>query len=37
MIVASAEQANAALIYGEDMNDGQVIAGIKIVNPFAEK
>src|SRR5919108_192802 len=36
LIVASAEQANAALIYSEDMNDGQVIAGIRIVNPFAE-
>jgi predicted nucleic acid-binding protein len=35
LIVASAEQAEAAQIYSEDLNAGQTIAGIKIVNPLA--
>lgn len=34
LIVASAEQAGAARIYSEDLNDGQTIAGILIVNPL---
>ena|ERR1700730_6128928 len=35
LIVASAEQAKATHIYSEDLNSGQAIAGIKIVNPLA--
>jgi predicted nucleic acid-binding protein len=35
LIVASAEQAEAAQIYSEDLNTVQAIAGIKIVNPLA--
>lgn len=35
LIVASAEQAKATHIYSEDLNSGQTIAGIKIVNPLA--
>jgi predicted nucleic acid-binding protein len=34
LIVASAEQADAAHLYSEDLNSGQTIAGIKIVNPL---
>jgi predicted nucleic acid-binding protein len=34
LIVASAEQAEATHIYGEDLNAGQSIAGIKIINLF---
>jgi len=35
MIVASAERSGAATLYTEDLNDGQVIAGIRVVNPLA--
>ena len=34
LIVASAEQVEAAEIYSEDLNAGQTIAGILIVNPL---
>ena len=34
LIVASAEQDGAAKLYSEDLNSGQVIAGVKIVNPL---
>lgn len=34
MIVASAEQAGAAELLTEDLNHGQVVAGVRIVNPF---
>jgi predicted nucleic acid-binding protein len=34
LIVASAEQAGASILLSEDLNHGQVIAGVKIVNPF---
>jgi predicted nucleic acid-binding protein len=34
LIVASAEEVNAEELLSEDLNDGQVIAGIKIVNPL---
>jgi predicted nucleic acid-binding protein len=37
MIVAAAERSGAATLYTEDLNDGQVIAGIRIVNPLTEK
>jgi len=35
LIVASAEQAQATHIYSEDLNAGQTIAGIKIINPLS--
>ena len=35
MIVASAEQTGARQLYTEDLNAGQTIAGILIVDPFA--
>lgn len=34
MIVAAAERSRAATLYTEDLNDGQIIAGIRIENPL---
>jgi len=34
LIVASAEEVDAEELLSEDLNDGQAIAGIKIVNPL---
>ena len=34
MTFASAEQDNAQILLTEDMNHGQVIVGIRVVNPF---
>jgi predicted nucleic acid-binding protein len=34
MIVAAACRANCAVLYSEDMNAGQSIRGITIINPF---
>ena len=34
MIVAAAEQDGAAELLSEDLHAGQVIAGVKVVNPF---
>lgn len=36
LIVASAEQAGASQLYTEDLNVGQTIVGVKIVNPLAD-
>lgn len=36
LIVASAEEAQADELLSEDLNDGQAIAGIKVVNPLKE-
>jgi predicted nucleic acid-binding protein len=36
LIVASAAKASAVRILSEDMNDQQMIAGIRIENPFAQ-
>ena len=36
LIVASAEEAHADELLSEDLNDGQAIAGIKVVNPLKE-
>src|SRR5262249_31668196 len=36
MIIATAEQDEAAELLSEDLNSGQVIAGIRIVNPFLQ-
>jgi predicted nucleic acid-binding protein len=37
MNVASAEESNADSLLTEDLNDGQIIAGIKVINPFREQ
>ena len=34
LIVASAIKGNAGILYTEDLNDGQKIKGVQIVNPF---
>jgi predicted nucleic acid-binding protein len=34
LIVAAAEEAGAALLLSEDLNAGQSIAGVRIVNPL---
>lgn len=34
LIVASAEQAGATQLYTEDLNAGQTIAGVRIINPL---
>jgi predicted nucleic acid-binding protein len=34
MILAAAEQDQAVQLLSEDLSHGQVIAGVKIVNPF---
>lgn len=35
LIMASAQAAGCAVLYSEDMNAGEVMAGVRIVNPFA--
>jgi predicted nucleic acid-binding protein len=34
MVIAAAEQDDAVELLSEDLNHGQVIAGIRVVNPF---
>ena len=34
LIIAAAEQANCAMVFSEDMNNGQTVRGVRIVNPF---
>lgn len=33
-IIAAAELAGCDILYSEDMNHGQVIGGVRIINPF---
>jgi predicted nucleic acid-binding protein len=35
LIITAALQAGCEILYTEDMGDGQVVDGLKIVNPFA--
>ncbi len=35
IILASAQAAGCAVVYSEDMNAGEVMAGVRIVNPFS--
>jgi predicted nucleic acid-binding protein len=37
LIVAAAESAQCDLLYTEDLNHGQVIRGVKIVNPYLKE
>lgn len=37
LIVASAEQSGAGLLYSEDLNDGQEIAGVRVCNPLRRR
>jgi predicted nucleic acid-binding protein len=34
LIISAAKSANCSMVLTEDMNDGQVIEGVKIQNPF---
>jgi predicted nucleic acid-binding protein len=34
LIIAAAAKARAAILYAEDLNNGQMIEGIRIINPF---
>ena len=36
LIIAAARKAGAARIVSEDLNSGQIIAGVRIENPFLE-
>lgn len=35
LVVVAAERAGAAILYTEDLSDGQEILGVRISNPFA--
>ena len=37
LIVAAARKAGAARILSEDLNPGQIIAGVRVENPFSAK
>ena len=34
LIIASAKAEGCKIVYSEDLNDGQVVDGVKVVNPF---
>ncbi len=34
LIISAAKSANCSMVLTEDMNDGQIIEGVKIQNPF---
>ena len=34
LIIAAAKAGNCKIVYSEDLNAGQVVEGVKIVNPF---
>lgn len=34
LLLASAEQSECAILYTEDLNDGQMYGSVKAVNPF---
>jgi len=34
LIVTAAKKAQCAVLYTEDLNDGQTIGGIRVINPF---
>ncbi|MFZ4617882.1 MAG: PIN domain-containing protein [Rectinemataceae bacterium] len=36
LIIAAALEAGSPILYSEDMQDGQMIEGLQIVNPFKE-
>ena len=36
IIIASAQIAGCSVLFSEDLNTGETIAGVRIVNPFAE-
>ena len=34
LILASARETNCAVVYSEDLGDGQEYDGVRVVNPF---
>lgn len=36
LIIAAAQEARCDVLYSEDMQHGQVVEGVRIVNPFVE-
>jgi predicted nucleic acid-binding protein len=36
MILAAAKTSGAATLYTEDLNDGQIYEGVRVINPFAD-
>jgi predicted nucleic acid-binding protein len=36
LIIAAAKATSCNIVYSEDLNDGQMVDGIKIINPFKE-
>lgn len=34
LIVSAAQDSGCVIVYSEDLNDGQIINGVKILNPF---
>jgi len=36
MMIASAQKANAEIIYSEDLNNGQLYGNVRAINPFAD-
>jgi predicted nucleic acid-binding protein len=37
LIIASAQAAGCKLLFSEDLNTGEVIAGVRLLDPFALK
>ena len=35
LVLSTANESNCVIVYSEDLNDGQIIGGTKILNPFA--
>ena len=36
LILSAANDTGCIIVYSEDMNDGQIVSGTKILNPFSE-
>ncbi len=35
LVLSTANESNCIIVYSEDLNDGQLVGGTKILNPFA--
>ena len=35
LVLSTANESNCIIVYSEDLNDGQIVGGTKILNPFA--
>lgn len=36
LVLAAAARSGASILYTEDLNDGQVVGGVRVVNPFRD-